>query len=391
MVSTSSAADSKPRRRWLGATQILLVAALVLIAFLYARAPGRGADAPPTLAAGRQETPRPLVRVIRPAVSSTVLRVAATGAVQVRNHVALMPQVSGRVVSLSPSLRRGGTFQADEELLVMDRRDFQLAYDRANADVAAALSTLMLRQAEGEAAEANYALLHPDADVPPLIAKKPQIAQAKAQLEAARARADIAALELKRTTFSLPFNGRVTESSAEIGQMLSRGQSFGQVFALDAVEIVVPVPPDDLARLQGAAGRRATVRSADRSLPAVVERIAAELDARSRFATLYLTFSGSDDAEPLPPGTFVDVNIEGPELADTFLLPEAAEQIGGSVWIVAHGALQSITPHTFGRDDAGWLVAAFDPADGVVLGAVPGASAGLPVQVQTAAAAETDF
>ena len=390
MASTPQDAEPKPRRRWLGTAQILVVVVLVLVAFLYARSPGRGAaDAPPTLATGRQDAP-PLVRVIRPAGSRTVLRVDATGSVQVRNHVALMPQVGGRVVSLSPTLRAGGAFQAGEELLVIDRRDFQLAYDQANADVATAQSHLMLQQAEGEAAEANYALLHPGADVPPLIAKEPQIAQAKARLAAARARANIAALALERTTFSLPFDGRVTDSSAEVGQVLSRGQSFGQVFALDAVEVVAPVSTDDLKRLQGAVGRRATVKSADRKLPAVVERVAAELDVRSRFATLYLTFS--DDAEPLSPGTFVDVNIEGPELADAFLLPEAAEQIGGSVWVVARGALRSIAPRTLGRGDEGWLVAAFDPADGVVLGAVPGASAGLQVQVkvQTAAAAETD-
>lgn len=377
------AAWERPRWLQLGWVQIAIVAALVLLAVVYARSPGdatAGAGAP--FAAGRMETPPPLVRVVRPQPAATVLRVRATGSVAVRNYVSLTPQVGGRVVSLAPGLRAGGAFQAGEELLVIDRRDFQLAYEQAQAEVATAAADLQLRQAESDAAIANYALLQPGAEAPPLVAKAPQIAQATARLAAAEARADIAALELERTAFALPFAGRVQTSTAEVGQVLSRGQPFGQVFALDAVEVVVPVPPDDLARLAGAVGRAATVESGARRLAAQVARVSPALDQRSRFATLYLTFDGA--GETLPPGTFVDVAVDGPAVPNTFVLPAAAEQVGGTVWAVADGTLRRMQPTELARIDAGWLVAAFDAADGVVLGAVPGAREGLPVQLAAA-------
>lgn len=375
---------ARPRWRQWGWVQILVVGGLVLLALVYARSPDDSAAGGPPFAAGQAETPPPLVRVVKPAAASAVLRIDATGTVQVRNYVALTPQVGGRVVSLAPGLKAGGAFAAGEELLVIDRQDFQLAYEQAQADVATAAADLQLRQAESEAAIANYGLLNPGAEVPPLVAKAPQIAQARARQAAAQARANIAALDLERTRLSLPFAGRVQASSAEVGQVLSRGQSFGQVFALDAVEVVVPVPPDDLARLAGAVGRTATVRGGEQTLAAAVARVSPALDQRSRFATLYLTL---DDAEStLAPGTFVDVEVAGPALANTFLLPAAAEQVGGSVWVVAGGALRQTVPETLGRTPAGWLVAAFDAADGVVIGAVPGARPALPVQ--TAAAAE---
>ena len=376
---------ARPRWRQWGWVQILVVGGLVLLALVYARSPDdSAAGGAPPFAAGQTETPPPLVRVVKPEAASAVLRIDATGTVQVRNYVALTPQVGGRVVSLSPGLKAGGAFAAGEELLVIDRQDFQLAYEQAQADVATAAADLQLRQAESEAAIANYGLLNPGAEVPPLVAKAPQIAQARARQAAAQARANIAALDLQRTRFSLPFAGRVQASSAEVGQVLARGQSFGQVFALDAVEVVVPVPPDDLARLAGAVGRAATVQSGEQALAAAVARVSPALDQRSRFATLYLTF---EDAEStLAPGTFVDVEVAGPALANTFLLPAAAEQVGGSVWVVAGGALRQAVPETLGRTPAGWLVAAFDAADGVVIGAVPGARPALPVQ--TAAAAE---
>ena len=380
MTPSSHNDQARPRWRSLGTVQIAVVVVLVLLAVVYARTPRQNAGGgPPDFAGGRGETPTPVVRVVRPAVTRTALRIAATGSVDVRNHVALAPQVGGRVVEVSESLRAGGAFQAGEQLLVIDRRDFELAFDQAEADVATAAATVMLQEAEGEAARANYALLHPGEVVPALVAKTPQIAQAKARLAAAQARLKVAALELERTSFSLPFSGRVTETSAEIGQLLGRGQAFGQAYALDALEVVAPLSADELDRLAPVVGRRATVREGERTLPARVERVSAELDARSRFATLYLAFV--DDAEGPPPGAFVDLTIDGPELTNTFVLPEAAEQVGGSVWLVAGGKLQSFTPTVLGRTAEGWVVAAFDAGDGVVTGAVPGARTGLAVQV----------
>ena len=377
-----------PRWRRFGWVQILVIALLVLAAFLYARSRDATPEAA-TFSAGRVEAPPPLVRVFSPVAATSRLRVEATGEVVVRNYVALTPQVGGRVASLSPSLKDGGTFQAGDTLLVIDRRDFELAHDQAQAEMATAAADLMLREAESDAAKANYALLNPGDEVPPLVAKVPQIAQARARLDAARARADIAALDLERATFSLPFAGRVKESSAEVGQVLGRGQPFGQVFALDALEAAASVSAEDLARLKNAIGANAVVRSVRGAFAAKVDRVSAELDSRSRFATVHLTFT--DVASAPQPGTFVDIDIEGPELADTFVLPEAAEQIGGTVWLVSNGVLRAHTPLSYGRTQAGWVVRSFDAGEGIVLGAVPAASPGLPVTVvATADASRAD-
>lgn len=374
-----AAGDETPkRRRWLGPIQIAVVLAIIVAVFLYARAPGPDAGAPPAFA-NMQDDPLPIVNIVRPLASPTTIRVDATGTVNVRNYVALTPQVGGRVVSISPALRAGGTFAADEQLLIIDRRDFELALDQARADIAAAQSTLMLQRAESDAARANYALLHPNEDVPPLVARIPQIAQARAQLSAARARSEIAALNLKRTSFSLPFDGRVTESTAEVGQVLLAGQSFGRAFAFDALEVVVPIAADELERIEPAIGRSATVHADSDSIEATVERVSAELDERTRFAELYLRFG--PETSPPPPGTFVDVVVDGPAVERTFVLPPAAEQINRSVWVVAQGVLEPVMPRTLGNTAEGWVVGAFDYKDGVVLGAVPGAEAGLPVDI----------
>ena len=360
-----------------GPVQILAVAVFLVAAAFFSRAPSKedvlGAEGSATL---EQSAPAPVVRVIHPTAETTKLTVVTTGSVNARNHVALTPQITGRVARVSPDLRAGGAFAAGDELLVIETSDFELAVEQALADVASAESTLLLQQAEGDAARQNYAILRPGEAVPPLVARVPQIEQAKARLASARARSKVAALELSRTRFSLPFAGHVTEAAAEVGQLLTRGQAFGRAFALDAVEAVGFVSQDDLRRISPVVGRRATVRAGGAALPAQVERVSAELDQRTRFASLFLSFQ---EPPSLPPGTFVDIEIEGPALRNTYTLPESAEQVGEEVWIVEEDRLEVVYPTVRGRDGAGIVVDAFDYAQGVVIGAVPGARQGLPV------------
>ena len=367
------------RRRWIGPLQIAVVLALVVLAVVVSRAPtsapapgarGPGAAGPVSLA--------PLVRIVVPEPVATLVEVEATGTIDVRSYVALTPQVGGRIVSVSDSLRAGGEFAANQILLTIDPRDFELGLEQARAEVASAAADLRLRLAESDAARSNYAILHPGQRVPPLVARIPQIAQARARLEGARARLAVAELDFTRTRFAMPFAGKVTETTAEVGQMLTRNQPFGQAFAFDALEAVTPVAQDELARLEPVVGRGATVRAPGVELEATVERVSAELDARTRFAKLYLALP--QDAG-IAPGTFVDVTVEGPLVEDTFVLPEATEQAGGHVWRVVDSRLQRQDLSVLGRSSEGLVVRAFDPGEGVVIGAAPGGREGLSVRV----------
>ncbi len=367
------------RRRWVGPLQILVVIALVGIAVAVSRTP---ADTPVRAPGGPggagAANLAPLVSVVVPVPVSTVVEVEATGTIDPRSYVALTPQVGGRIVAVSESLRAGGEFAAGQVLVTIDPRDFELALEQARADVASAEADLRLRLAESDAARANYAILHPGDRVPPLVARIPQIAQARARLESARARLAVVELDFTRTRFSLPFAGKVTETTAEVGQMLSPNQPFGQAFAFDSLEAVAPVAQDELARLEPAVGRTATVRAVGMELEATVERVSAELDARTRFAKLYL---GLPEDAQVAPGTFVDVTVHGPVVADTFVLPDAAEQAGGHVWRVVGGQLQRQDVTILGRSPDGLVVRAFDPGEGVVIGAAPGGRDGLEVRI----------
>lgn len=373
-----AAGNSETRSKLIGLLQIAGIILVIALAIVVSRAPSTPASGATVLSRPDFVSESTQVRVAQPLAQPFQISVAANGSISVRNYVNLSPQVSGRVERIAPALRAGGEFSAGETLLVLDQEDFKLRLAQAEAEVASAQSNLLLQQAKSDAAIANYALLNPGKQVPPLVALVPQIAQAKAQLAATQSRADAARLDLSRTRFSLPFDGKVTNSSAEVGQLLNAGVAFGQVYALDAVELVVPLPPDDLALIAPAVGRTVFVEDGKTTHQGKIERTSAELDPRSRFAKVFVPIATNSG---LQPGTFVNVAIAGSELPDALQLPESATQANGSVWYVRDNQLLRHDPVLLGRNEQGSIIQRFDYAQGIVLGAVPGATAGQQVAV----------
>jgi RND family efflux transporter MFP subunit len=329
------------------------------------------------------------VTVITPIAGVHQVTVTANGSVGVTTYVDLIPQVSGRISQLAPSLAVGGRFRAGETLAVVEQDEFLLKLRQAAADVEVQRANLQLQQAKSDAAVQNYALINPNRNVPALVALGPQIAQAQAQLQAAKSREDIAKLELQRTRFTLPFDGMITRSSAQLGQLVSNGKAFGQAYATDSVELVAPIAQSDLAQLAPVENLRVQVFIAGNQFEASIDRVGAELDPRSRFAKVYIPLSqtmlknidGADDL--LKPGMFADLVIEGPAHANSLLLPEAALQGSGAIWVVRGGRLQDVQPTLLGRNADGIVVAGFDIGEGIVIGSIAGAQAGTPVSINT--------
>ena len=366
----------------IGVIQIAVIGVVAVIAFYSAQAPSEEEllEASAIAIAPQNDNEAVYVSVAKLKPQDHFVEVRGTGSVVLRNSIDLVLQLSGRVVWVSETFRKGGSFEAGQNLLRIDPKDFELAVAQAEADLLAAESNYLLVKAESEAAIANYAILHGEKDVPPLVAKTPQVEQAKAQIAAASAREQIALLDLMRTDFSLPFDGRVVDSQAEVGQFLNQGQKFGEVFDVASIEALVPISPRDLLSLKPAIGRRASLSLGDFQLEATIARVSPTLDERTRFAQIYLAL---DNATDVYPGSFFNVVVEGPRLENTILLPEAAEQINESVWVVSDNKLKRSQPRFINRQTSGVIVESFDSGDGVVLGRVPGAKEGMMVKAES--------
>ena len=150
--------------RFLGAisgyVQIGVIAVLLIVTFYFTRAPTQEdieARSPGVVTSSVTDVQ--LVSVVRPLATVSVPKVNATGSVLVRSYVTLTSQVGGRVTYVAPSMRSGGVFGSGEELLRIDRRDFDLNVQQTGADFSSAQATLELREAERDVAIDNYHLL----------------------------------------------------------------------------------------------------------------------------------------------------------------------------------------------------------------------------------------
>jgi RND family efflux transporter MFP subunit len=294
----------------------------------------------------------PLVEVALSEVADVPVVIEGHGEVVPRVAVDVMSQVSGQVVEVNPSLVAGGFFRADEVLVVIDPRDYELAVERARAAVARSLVTLQREQAEAEVARNEWDGLHPGERAPGLVIREPQIRQAEAELAAANADLASARLSLERTRVRLPFDGVVVSESVDPGQVVSGGNRLALVYGTDVVEVRVPLDNRELAwfdvpsRSKGQSPRveiSADFGGARSTWMGRVTRMEAQVDQASRMVHVVVEvndpYERTVDRPALLPGTFVDVRIFGRTLENVVPIPRFAVREDNQVWVYEDGRL----------------------------------------------------
>jgi len=371
-----------------GRIQLLLVVGFVIAAIAISSLLSSTNRAPRIIS---EEEFAPLVTTLIVQPETRRIEIEGTGAVRSQVAVQLVPQVRGRVNAINPALRPGGSFSKDDVLFHIEDDDYKLAVERLRAEVASARTALKLEQAEGAAASREWEEINPTEPVPDLVARRPQTNDRRAALSAARANLGVAQLDLDRTAFSLPFNGRIVSSDIDLGQYLTAGQSYGSVYSLDGLEVPVPLADRDLKWLQPLTEVEVVVHSSylglDQVVPATASRVAAELDAQTRFATVLVSLNipGNTD-QPLTslvPGVFVTVAFLGAELDDVFVIPTAAVQENGKLWVIVDGRLAEARPEVVQSGSTITLVRGLEPGSEILTSGLSGAIEGMAVRTNT--------
>lgn len=349
------------RPRWFGYLQLAIILGAVAVALYLARAPER-VERIDRSALETQER-RPVVSVVRPMRTEQALTLRLTGSVVLKEKAAVVSEVVGRVVWVSPKFEPGGSIEANEVFIRIDPEEYELRVEEARLEVAELEHDISGKEARNEDA-AGLGL----------------------RLEKARVALRLAELQLRRTNISFPFDARVISSSVEVGELAGPAEKvgktavLGRVYRPGSIRVAAPVEQRDLRHLAPVVGRTAEVRTRTGVFRAKVAAVSSVVAAKSRLASLFLNFSDDMPAESLPlPRTFAEIVIAGPEHEGVYVLPDAAAQASDRVWVVRDGALSSVEPRILGRIDGGWVVEAFDAGDGVVLGTLPGAREGLAV------------
>ncbi len=293
----------------------------------------------------------PPVRVLEAQPRTVQLRVLSQGTVAPRTESALIPEVSGPVIWVSPELVSGGYFEADQVLLRIDPTDHEAALERARANVA---------RAEGEYEHAGQVLERQRGLASRNVVSAAALDDAtrtgrvtEAALREARVALGQAERDLARTEIRAPFTGRVRDERVDVGQFLSRGTSFAMIYATDYVEVRLPIPDHQLAYLDVPLWNRGNLQG---ELPGVtlsarfagaehvwqghIVRTEGEIDAKSRMvhvvARVEDPYAASADGSrpPLAVGLFVSAEISGHSAEQVTLVPRSAMRDGSRLLVV---------------------------------------------------------
>ena len=382
--STPDTANGQEAPKWKGILQLAIIVLVIAVAIFFARAPGR--EFLELESGGGLTRIEPTAAVIQPQPTTAAHSVVLTGTVGTLGDVTVIPEATGEIVYVAENFRNGGEFSADETLVQIDTATYEILL--ADARLGLEYAEAHLREVLDKRSRGTLSLeRNPDGEIQLWMDLDGEVEQAEARVEMARNQVALREIALDETRVRMPFDGYVMATQISVGQVVnSQSSEIGQVYAKNQLRVRVPLSTSDLDSLQPVVGRAAEVTADGRVYRTEVERVSRRVDIRTRLATLYLLVLDQENAEFLPqPGAFADVIINGPQRENVFVLPEASMQINGSVWLVDDGALASFTPESLGYTDEGWMVAAFDTMDGVVVGSVSGAREGLgvnPVAVQ---------
>jgi RND family efflux transporter MFP subunit len=355
--------------RHAGALQLIFVIGVVGLALLLSISLRPDASGPTPAARSADVA----VSVMTPVATPFRPSVRLNGVVQARTVTRVIPQVTGRVIKVSPAFRPGASVARGEVLFVIDPSDYELAVERTLAEIEAARSELTRLEAEAAAEREIWRGQFPDRQIPDLIARVPQIAASKARIRSGEAAREAAELALNRTTVRAPFDARILETELDVGQVVGTNVAVGSMFSIDSLEIVVPVSAEQRRLIGPLDGQRVSIitpASSDGVIDGKLIRAAAALDERTRLGTLYVA---TENPDRLTVGEFVTVEIEGQNTPDSYRLPATALTSRDRLWVVEDGRLAARNVEVLGREFEMAVVRVFDDADGVVV--IPPANA----------------
>lgn len=330
----------------------------------------------------------PLVKTMKVSPQDVRIPIHTQGTVEPRTSISLAAEVSGKIVKTATQFAKGGFFRKGDVLLNIDPEEYQLAITRAEANVASAVQQLAKAEAEYKQKQEEYKNVSRD-KVTDFALRKPEYEEAKAKLKAAKADLELAQLKLKRCEIRAPFDGRVTEKMADIGQYITPGMVVASLYSTDRAEIRLPITHAqtqllDIAALTHRDVAQDALKVSIRGFYAgkqhqwqgSIVRTDAKIDDRNRL--LYLIAQVDDpygfnavkntqknneqsdneqteqqsDRSILAAGMFVKADIPGRMIKNIFVIPRTAIRDQNTVWLLDESLKLNIrSVNVIHRDD----------------------------------------
>lgn len=355
------------------------------------------------------EKSAPLVRAKAVTTQSRTVTVVAHGTVRPFRRTQVVPEVSGRINHVSDAFVSGGFVAKGALLFAMETVDYKAAlaraaslleqrrYERLRTESDARVAKEEWERFQNSGMAEQYQVGSPGE----LLLFGPQLKKARAAEAAALADLAVARKNLSRCKVQAPFDARVLTESVSVGQYVRAGEGVGTLFGTRRLEVEVPVPEDRLRWLTfpdpatGTKGSPAQIVMKGAGVTRVwtghVDRLLGDVEEKGRMRRLVVRMTPSlapDAGRILAPaiGMFVEVALAGKTLPRVIPVPVKGLRDGKKVWVADADDRLQIRPVTWkwATGEELWVESGLSDGDRVIIGALSGVVAGMPVRVAEA-------
>ena len=296
-----------------------------------------------------EESPAPdvIVEILTP--KDFQVKIISSGTTTPLTQTILNAEVGGEVIYRSKKFSEGSSVIEGEILAKIDDTDLQLQYKNALLQLANAEVQYSLQLAEAEVAKEAWEKMG-DGIASDLMLKKPQLKQAEALLEVAKAQVSSAEKKLNKTEIVAPYAGRIQNVNIDLGTTIIPGQPVGAMYTSSEIEITLAVKDNDLQFLsipmdgrklnpseQASVVIESFYKGKTQSWKGKLERVDGVIDPVTRMINLIAVFKNDfieSDKPNLPIGLFVEAKIDGITLKNIFEIPINSISEDNEVYIV---------------------------------------------------------
>ncbi|WP_417685162.1 efflux RND transporter periplasmic adaptor subunit [Roseibium sp.] len=349
------------------------------------------------------------------------------GEVTAGRQVDLRALVAGEVVSVNPELKAGGIVAKGDELIAIDRFEYEGAVTEATANLAEARAALVESRGRVELQSANVTRAQEQLDFAQKDLERAQdlltrgsvtertvderkllVSQRQQTLEQARNnlaleeakvvqqdavikrlewREEDARRQLSNTVLKAPFDAVVRSEAAQVGRLINANDVVASIYSRDELEARFTLSDNQYGRLVAESGsvvgREVEILWYLGNQPivysAVIDRVGADVASTRGGVDVYARIETSPSETPLRPGAFVEVRVPDRTYANSFSIPETAFYGEGRVYVVtAENRLEEREVKALAFDAGSIIVeGGLNDGDSVLSTRIPEAGSGL--------------
>ena len=308
----------------------------------------------------------PVVKIMQVSPSNVAQEENYSGVVRGRYETNLSFQVGGKIISRD--VQAGSRVRGGDVLMTLDPKDIAEQSRSATAQVSSAKAQLQLAKTNYE----RYASLFKEDAIAAAV-----LDQYKTQLDAAQAAYDAAAAQaqqsqnaLEYTTLAANADGVISAVNAEIGQVVSAGQTVLTLVQTAELEVVVNIPENKIAAVQIGQRVSADFWATKDLVSGTVREISPMADSASRTFAVKISLPAM---QTIQLGMTANVSIASSDASSAIVLPlSAIYQTGDAaqVWLVDGGKVSLRKVEVTAFDDNNVQVLGLKTGDKVVVAGV---------------------